>query len=68
MSLKSFHLVFTSATIILFIFLAGYYGLQYLETKSYIHAFTSILSIIITCLGIFYFKNFITKYKSISYL
>tara|TARA_B100001029_G_C14892235_1_gene356114 strand:+ start:312 stop:518 length:207 start_codon:yes stop_codon:yes gene_type:complete len=68
MSLKSFHIVFSVATTILFIFLTGFYGYLYLWNEEIIHGLVALINLLLTLSGIFYCKNFIEKYKSISNL
>lgn len=68
MSLKSFHIVFAIVTTALFLFLAGFYGYTYSGTEEMIHAVITGINLLLTFAGIYYCKNFIEKYKSISNL
>ena len=68
MSLKSFHIVFVIVTISLFTFLFGFYGYLFFNTDEYKYVIISGINLILCMIGIYYCKNFIEKYKSISNL
>ena len=68
MSLKVFHIIFTSCTSFLFLFLGVLYSVRYSESGDIIILLCSILSFGLTAGGTYYGKNFIQKYKHLSNL
>lgn len=68
MSLKSFHLVFLIASVLLTLFLAAFCFEQFQQTGDRIPLFWSIVSGLATFILVVYGRYFLRKLKHISYL
>jgi hypothetical protein len=68
MSLKAFHIVFVTASVLLLLVLAGWCFGNYREDQSAVHLVWGALSIAASAGMVAYGKLFLRKFKNISYL
>lgn len=68
MSLKTFHLIFVSASIAISLFLGVWAGMAYRESGSTLHLSFAISSALAVVGLLWYGKYFLRKLKHISYL